>query len=252
MKVGDVVALEPAPDRHRDRQGDRRAAEPLRGHRGHAARQRRRRDRGATSRSSPSTSAGTRVPPRPPPVPRPPAEQDAAVDEGAPGGPDRLRRRERGCRRPPVSTVARARDDAARSVAHRSVETAVAATPALAPRSTPPVRLYAKQHGVDLATRDGTGRDGLITRDDVERALAGAPWPRRRPSAPIDRAEHDVALRRARARVVGRRPEPRSASRSRACCDRWLTRWSRARSARPTPRCGCASTRRAPSSCWTR
>jgi pyruvate dehydrogenase E2 component (dihydrolipoamide acetyltransferase) len=44
-----------------------------------------------------------------------------------------------------------------------------------APRCTPPVRLYAKQHGVDLATIAGTGRDGLITRDDVERALSGAP-----------------------------------------------------------------------------
>ena len=46
---------------------------------------------------------------------------------------------------------------------------------ALAPRSTPPVRLYAKQNGVDLATLAGTGRDGLITRGDVERALSGAP-----------------------------------------------------------------------------
>jgi pyruvate dehydrogenase E2 component (dihydrolipoamide acetyltransferase) len=59
---------------------------------------------------------------------------------------------------------------------------AVASTPGLAPRSTPPVRLYAKQQGVDLALLRGTGRDGLITRDDVERALeangaaqAGAP-----------------------------------------------------------------------------
>jgi pyruvate dehydrogenase E2 component (dihydrolipoamide acetyltransferase) len=51
----------------------------------------------------------------------------------------------------------------------------VSSVPALAPRSTPPVRLYAKQHGVDLATLAGTGRDGLITRDDVERALSGAP-----------------------------------------------------------------------------
>ncbi len=52
---------------------------------------------------------------------------------------------------------------------------AVAAVSTLAPRSTPPVRLYAKQHGIDLATLAGTGRDGLITRDDVERALSGAP-----------------------------------------------------------------------------
>jgi 2-oxoisovalerate dehydrogenase E2 component (dihydrolipoyl transacylase) len=45
----------------------------------------------------------------------------------------------------------------------------------LAPRSTPPVRLYAKQHGIDLTTLAGTGRDGLITRSDVEQALSGAP-----------------------------------------------------------------------------
>jgi 2-oxoisovalerate dehydrogenase E2 component (dihydrolipoyl transacylase) len=52
---------------------------------------------------------------------------------------------------------------------------ATGTTPALAPRSTPPVRLYAKQHGLDLATLVGTGRDGLITRNDVEQALSGSP-----------------------------------------------------------------------------
>ena len=60
---------------------------------------------------------------------------------------------------------------------------------AYAPRSTPPVRLYAKQHGLDLATVAGTGRDGVITRDDVERALNGAssaaPAASARVSAPI-------------------------------------------------------------------
>jgi 2-oxoisovalerate dehydrogenase E2 component (dihydrolipoyl transacylase) len=56
-----------------------------------------------------------------------------------------------------------------------SVASVTAAVPSLAPRCTPPVRLYAKQHGVDLTTVAGTGRDGLITRDDVERALSGAP-----------------------------------------------------------------------------
>ena len=45
----------------------------------------------------------------------------------------------------------------------------------VAPRSTPPVRLYAKQHGVDLAALSGSGRDGLITRVDVERAVHAAP-----------------------------------------------------------------------------
>jgi pyruvate dehydrogenase E2 component (dihydrolipoamide acetyltransferase) len=37
-------------------------------------------------------------------------------------------------------------------------------------RTTPPVRLLAKQWGVDLETVTGTGRDGLVTREDVERA----------------------------------------------------------------------------------
>ena len=40
-------------------------------------------------------------------------------------------------------------------------------------RTTPPVRLLAKQYGIDLAAVNATGRDGLVTRDDVERARAG-------------------------------------------------------------------------------
>ncbi|HTB09102.1 MAG TPA: dihydrolipoamide acetyltransferase family protein [Acidimicrobiales bacterium] len=55
---------------------------------------------------------------------------------------------------------------------------AATANPSLIPRCTPPVRLYAKQHGVDLTTLRGTGRDGLITRDDVDKALSS-------PSAPV-------------------------------------------------------------------
>ncbi len=54
-----------------------------------------------------------------------------------------------------------------------------------APRSTPPVRLYAKQHGLDIATLSGTGRDGLITRSDVDQALAGTSSTPARVSAPI-------------------------------------------------------------------
>ena len=62
----------------------------------------------------------------------------------------------------------------------------VATLPSLAPRSTPPVRLYAKQHGVEISSLAGTGRDGLITRDDVEQALSGAPGTATaRVSAPI-------------------------------------------------------------------
>jgi pyruvate dehydrogenase E2 component (dihydrolipoamide acetyltransferase) len=37
-------------------------------------------------------------------------------------------------------------------------------------RTTPPVRLLAKQWGVDLETVSATGRDGIVTREDVERA----------------------------------------------------------------------------------
>jgi len=62
---------------------------------------------------------------------------------------------------------------------------AVATLPSVAPRSTPPVRLYAKQHGLDISSISGTGRDGLITRSDVEQALSGAPSAPARVSAPI-------------------------------------------------------------------
>ncbi len=59
-------------------------------------------------------------------------------------------------------------------VAPAAITSGVSAAASRAPRSTPPVRLYAKQHGLDLASVAGTGPDGLITRDDVARALAGA------------------------------------------------------------------------------
>jgi pyruvate dehydrogenase E2 component (dihydrolipoamide acetyltransferase) len=48
------------------------------------------------------------------------------------------------------------------------------ASPTLAPRSTPPVRMLAKSLHVDLAAIRGSGRDGMITRADVERAAGPA------------------------------------------------------------------------------
>ena len=69
----------------------------------------------------------------------------------------------------PVSADAPVRESAP------SAPSAPAAVPEFAPRSTPPVRLYAKQHGVELSSVTGTGRDGLITREDVERALVVEP-----------------------------------------------------------------------------
>jgi len=70
--------------------------------------------------------------------------------------------------------------------------TTVVAPRAMAPRSTPPVRLYAKQHGVDLGGLHGSGRDGLITRSDVERALHGpdVTLPVISPSVGADRPSH--------------------------------------------------------------
>ena len=48
-------------------------------------------------------------------------------------------------------------------------------------RTTPPVRLYAKQHGIDLNTIAGTGRDGVITRSDGDSARTPVAPERRRP-----------------------------------------------------------------------
>ena len=43
--------------------------------------------------------------------------------------------------------------------------------PSQRPLATPPVRKYAKDHGVDLAMLTGTGKDGRVTHEDVDRAL---------------------------------------------------------------------------------
>jgi 2-oxoisovalerate dehydrogenase E2 component (dihydrolipoyl transacylase) len=76
------------------------------------------------------------------------------------------------------------------------------AVSSLAPRSTPPVRLYAKQHGVDIASLTGTGRDGLITRVDVEQAVGGAP------STPAPRVSAPITGPNTTSRFVGRELEP--------------------------------------------
>lgn len=58
-----------------------------------------------------------------------------------------------------------------------TVEPAAAAPPApaaLVPLAKPPVRKLAKELGIDLRSLSGSGRDGIITRDDVHRAHAGS------------------------------------------------------------------------------
>jgi len=66
---------------------------------------------------------------------------------------------------------------------HAAVTPAPAAAPAAAPVAAragggralakPPVRKYAKDHGVDLADVAGSGEGGIISRADVDRHLAG-------------------------------------------------------------------------------
>ena len=51
-------------------------------------------------------------------------------------------------------------------------ETAITADVGERPRSTPPVRKLARDLGIDLTQVAGTGENGLITRDDVQRAAA--------------------------------------------------------------------------------
>ncbi|MGM7670218.1 dihydrolipoamide acetyltransferase family protein [Microbacterium sp. A93] len=42
------------------------------------------------------------------------------------------------------------------------------------PRSTPPVRRLAKELGIDLTRLEGSGRGGVVTREDVQQAAEGA------------------------------------------------------------------------------
>jgi 2-oxoisovalerate dehydrogenase E2 component (dihydrolipoyl transacylase) len=76
------------------------------------------------------------------------------------------------------------------------------------PRATPPVRRYAKDRGVDLTALVGTGRDGRITREDVDEALDGgqgaqpaaAATPGARP--PRDRGEERIPVRGTRRQIA--------------------------------------------------
>ncbi len=54
-----------------------------------------------------------------------------------------------------------------------AVEPDASASAALVPPAKPPVRKLAKELGVDLRSLTGSGRDGIITREDVQRAHAG-------------------------------------------------------------------------------
>jgi pyruvate dehydrogenase E2 component (dihydrolipoamide acetyltransferase) len=64
--------------------------------------------------------------------------------------------------------------DSRRSSSDSRSEPRIETTPAETPRSTPPVRKLARDLGIDLAAVTGTGKNGLITREDVEGAV-GSP-----------------------------------------------------------------------------
>jgi pyruvate dehydrogenase E2 component (dihydrolipoamide acetyltransferase) len=70
--------------------------------------------------------------------------------------------------------------------------------------ATPPVRKYAKDHGVDLATITGTGKDGRVTHEDVDRALEPAAEPAAAAVArpPRDRAEERIPVRGTRRQIA--------------------------------------------------
>jgi pyruvate dehydrogenase E2 component (dihydrolipoamide acetyltransferase) len=78
----------------------------------------------------------------------------------------------------------------------------------LRPRATPPVRRYAKDRGVDLTALVGTGRDGRITREDVDGAL-GNDQPAAAAAAggavarqPRDRSEERIPVRGTRRQIA--------------------------------------------------
>jgi len=95
-----------------------------------------------------------------------PASEPNLVGYGAaPRGAGRPQRRAR-----VVGTVAAASDTAVLEAApHDAIQFAdVVERPVERPRSTPPVRKFAKQLGVDLALVEASGASGVITRADVE------------------------------------------------------------------------------------
>ena len=76
------------------------------------------------------------------------------------------------------------------------------------PKATPPVRRYARDRGVDLAALVGTGRDGRITREDVDGALeaeqpaAAAEQPAAAARQPRDRTSERIPVRGTRRQIA--------------------------------------------------
>lgn len=92
------------------------------------------------------------------------AEPNLVGYGAAPRGSARPQRRVRAAAgRPAASDTA-----VLEAAPHDAIHLAEIERPLERPRSTPPVRLFAKQLGVDLALIEATGVNGVITRADVE------------------------------------------------------------------------------------
>jgi 2-oxoglutarate dehydrogenase E2 component (dihydrolipoamide succinyltransferase) len=65
-------------------------------------------------------------------------------------------------------------------------------------RLSPSVRRACQQHGIDATRIQGTGRNGRITREDVDRAIAGGPAD----SSPQQASAHDIPHDRMRLKIA--------------------------------------------------
>jgi 2-oxoisovalerate dehydrogenase E2 component (dihydrolipoyl transacylase) len=116
------------------------------------------------------------------------AEPNLVGYGAAPRGDQRPQRRARGGRKG-ASTAALSEAAVLEAAPHDAIQFGeIAEQPLERPRSTPPVRRFAKQLGVDLALVEATGASGLITRTDVEEyaARVGARATTLAPSEPYE------------------------------------------------------------------
>jgi len=113
-----------------------------------------------------------------------------------------------------IDTEAKASTAVAGKPVAASAAPAEAAKPASAPAAMPAARKAAAEKGVDLASVQGTGRDGRVTKADVLQAAQPAPAakaPLQQPPAPVSvepllsgRPEERVPMSRLRARIAER------------------------------------------------
>jgi 2-oxoisovalerate dehydrogenase E2 component (dihydrolipoyl transacylase) len=111
-----------------------------------------------------------------------PAAQQADEDAGhahlvGPGERPQTRRRRaaaRGAAPASAGLAERGGRAAGDSTPPAAAATAATVEAPARPMATPPVRKYAKDKGVDLGQLQGTGKDGRVTREDVDRALSPA------------------------------------------------------------------------------